>query len=108
MAGFEAISERTGSGMIEEFESPRIRVQIRHVLLEVWDPIGVRDMPEAQDEYDCCLGEIFQLLTAGGSDEQIADYLWQQANGHMGLSVGREQMYPTVAALRWIQILDPK
>ena len=94
--------------MIEKYESRRIRVQIRHVLLEVWDPIGVGDMPEAQDEYDCCLGEIFQLLTTGGTDEQIVDYLWQQANEHMGLSIGREQMYPTVAALRRIQIYISK
>ena len=90
--------------MIEKYDSCRIRVQIRHVLLEVWDPIGVRDMPEAQDEYDSYLGEIFQLLTTGGTDEQIADYLWNQANDHMGSSIAREQMYPTVAALRKIQI----
>lgn len=91
--------------MIEKYESRRIRVEIRHVLLEVWDPIGVKNAPRAWNEYDCCLGEVFRLLTTDGTDEQIADYLWKQATVHMGLGIGKkDQMYPTVAALRRIQI----
>ena len=90
--------------MIEKKNRGAFRTEIRRVLLEVWDPIGVRDVPQAQDEYDCCLGEIFRLLTTGGTDDQIADYLWQQASEHMGLSLGRECMSTTVAALRQIQI----
>jgi len=90
--------------MIEKKESRRIWKEIRRVLLEVWDPIGVRDVPQAQDEYDCCIGGIFRLLTTGGTDDQIVDYLWQQPNEHIGLIIGRDQMYPTVAALRRIQI----
>jgi hypothetical protein len=70
--------------MIEKNESRRIRTEIRRVLLEVWDPIGVRNVPQAQDEYDCCLGEIFRLLTTGGTDDQIVDYLWEEASEHMG------------------------
>ena len=94
--------------MIEKYESRRIRAEIRHVLLEVWDPIGVKDVPQAQDEYDCCLYEIFRFLTTGGADEQIADYLWRQGTEHMGLDLNRKQMYPTVAALRKIQIPESK
>jgi len=90
--------------VIDKYESPRIRVDIRHVLLDVWDPIGVRDEPNAQDEYDCCLGSLFQLLTTGATDDQIADYLWKQGTEHMGLSLKREAMYPTVAALRKITL----
>jgi hypothetical protein len=90
--------------VIDKYESRRIRVDIRHVLLDVWDPIGVRDEPNAQDEYDCCLGSLFQLLTTGATDDQIADYLWKQGTEHMGLSLKREAMYPTVAALRKITL----
>jgi hypothetical protein len=92
------------SDMIEKKESRRIRAEIRRVLLEVWDPIGVKDVPQAQDEYDCCLYEVFRLLTAGGSDDQITDFLWKQGTEHMGLSLNGEQMHPTVAGLRGIQI----
>ena len=87
--------------MIEKKESRRIRKEIRQVLLKVWNPIGF-SVPEG--EYDCCIGGVFRLLTTGGTDGQIADYLQQQASEHIGLNVGGESMLPTVAALRQIPI----
>jgi hypothetical protein len=45
--------------VIEKYESRRIRVEIRRVLLTVWDPIGIRDESNAQDEYDGYLGGVF-------------------------------------------------
>jgi hypothetical protein len=91
--------------MIDKQESRRVRVEIRHVLMDVWDPIGVRGVAEAHDEYDCCLYPVFRLLTTGATDEQIAEWLCEQAGEHMGLGkVRKEAMYPTVAALRKIKI----
>ena len=90
--------------MINKYESRRIRAEVRRVLLDVWDPIGVKDEPNAQDEYDCCLGSLFHLLTTGATDAQIAEYLWRQGTEHMGLSLQKEAMYPTVAALRQIAL----
>lgn len=90
--------------MINKHESRAIRVEIRRVLLHVWDPIGVRDEPNAQDEYDCCLGSLFHLLTTGATDDQIAEYLRRQGTEHMGLQLQKEAMYQTVAALRQIAL----
>ena len=90
--------------MIDECESGRIISDIRQVLLNVWDPIGVSDVPECSDEYDCCLGGVYDLLANGSSDEDIADYLWKRANHHMGCSISKESMMPTVAALRRISL----
>ena len=92
--------------MIDKYESRRVRVEIRNVLLNVWDPIGVRDEPNAQDEYDCCLDSLFQLLTTRATDDQIAEYLYRQGTEHMGLPLRKEAMYATVNALR--QIALPK
>ena len=92
--------------MVDKYESRRIRVEIRHVLLNVWDPIGVKDEPNAQDEYDCCLGALFELLTTSATDDQIAEYLWRQGTEHMGLSLHKEAVYPTVAALRKISLTE--
>jgi hypothetical protein len=92
--------------MIDKDESRAIRAEIRRVLLDVWDPIAVREEPNAQDEYDCYLGPLFHLLTTGATDDQIAEYLWRQGTEHMGLELKKEEMYPTVAALR--QIALPK
>ncbi|HKF51514.1 MAG TPA: hypothetical protein VKB26_04325 [Candidatus Acidoferrales bacterium] len=96
--------------MIDKHEAKRITSEIRLVLLDIWDPIGVKDEPNAQDEYDCCLGGLFRLLTTHGTDDQIAEYLLQQETEHMGLgAVRKEAMYPTVAALRRIKLpRDPK
>jgi len=80
------------------------RNEIRRVLLNVWDPIGVGDIPECSDEYDCCLGDVYSLLTNGSGDDKIVDYLWKMANDHMGLSIPKESMVPTVDALRQIPL----
>jgi len=60
---------------ISKEESREVRCAIRRVFLEVWDPIGISDDPNAQDEYDGYIGRIFELLAPGGNDEEIVDYL---------------------------------
>jgi hypothetical protein len=74
--------------------------------LDVLDPIGVKDEPNAQDDYDCCLGSLFHLLTTGATDDQMAEYLWRQGTEHMGLQLQKEAMYPTVAALLQIALRE--
>jgi hypothetical protein len=84
-------------------QSRRIRVEIRRVFLDTWDPIGIRDEPNAQDEYDGYIGEVFELLANGSPDSKILDYLFEAAHEHMGLSSSRrEDMLPTVVELRKI------
>ena len=90
--------------MINKQQLRRIRMDIRSVLLNVWDPIGIKDEPNAQDEYDCCVDHLVTLLTRGASDDEIAEYLWERGTEHMGLSLHREEMYQTVAALRKIEL----
>lgn len=95
----------TPKPLIDKYESRRIRVQIRHVLLEVWDPIGVRNEPYAQDEYDGYIGEIYELLINEASDSQIAEYLFWVVHERMGLgSAEISGMIPTVQALRAIPL----
>ena len=85
--------------MIDKYESRRIRVEIRHVLMGVWDPIGIKDEPNAQDEYDG------YLLVSGASDEQIANHIWRIVTEQMGLSAARKaDMADTVKALRDIKL----
>ena len=99
---------RKTSHKAEMHEWKRATVDIRRVLLEVWDPIGVRDVPQAQDEYDCCIPGLLRLLAGGGTDDQLAEFLWKQGTEHMGLSLEKPQMYPTVAALRLVRITQRK
>ena len=81
----------------------RIRIQIRHVLLNVWDPIGVKEEPNAQDEYDSYTGPIFDLLSSHATDEELRDRLLYFVNELMGLEAKSEDMLPTIRALRAIE-----
>ena len=90
----------------DKAQSRRIRVEIRRVLLGTWDPIGIRNEPNAQDEYDGYIGEIFDLLVRRAPDSAILDYLFWAVNKHMGLNATREEMLPTIVELRRI-VLSP-
>jgi hypothetical protein len=86
-------------------ESREIRCAIRRVFLDVWDPIRISDEPNAQDEYDGYIGRVFELLTTGGRDEEIIDYLlW--VTDRMGMDGSRASLQTVVAALRSIQRTD--
>jgi hypothetical protein len=90
--------------VIEKYESRRIRGQIRQVLLSIWDPIGIKDEPNAQDEYDMYLGDILRLLADGASDDRISEHLVEIVTGRMELPATKQDMRATVAALRLIKL----
>jgi hypothetical protein len=90
--------------MVDKHESRRIRAEIRRVLLQVWDPIGIKDEPNAQDEYDSYLGNVYELLVAGAPDERVAQYLFEVVTERMELPASPKGMAGTVAALRRIQL----
>jgi len=94
----------TPKPIIDKADSRRIRVQMRHVLIEIWDPIGIKDEPNAQDEYDSYIGELYDLLVGHADDSQLIDYLYKAAHDHMGLDAARSDMQATVDALKKIPL----
>ena len=62
-----------------------IQEQIRQILLNDWDPIGIRDVPEAQDEYDSYAGGVYRLLADGASPVEVAKHLARIEGEQMGL-----------------------
>jgi hypothetical protein len=93
-----------GSQITEKHEWRRICREIQSVLLNVWDPIGVKNEPTAQDEYDAYVGHIFTLLTQGKTDKEIAEYLLWAVNEHIGLTGTANEALRTVRELRRIQL----
>jgi hypothetical protein len=86
--------------------SRRIRVAIRRVFLDVWDPIGVRDEPNAQDEYDGYLGGMFELLMSNAPDAKLKEYLdW--CVDRMGMDSSRHSDADVIQALRAIELTEP-
>jgi len=70
-------------------EAERYLTAIKAALLKEWDPIGVKDVPQAQDEYDSYAPHIYTLLTTRTLRE-LSDYLWWLETEHMGLTGDRE------------------
>ena len=64
---------------------------IRGILLREWDPIGVADEPEAQDEYDGYIHEIHGMLIRHEPRHRLVDHLWWIETERMGLFGNRSR-----------------
>jgi hypothetical protein len=60
--------------------------QIRTVLLKDWDPIGIRNVPRAVDEYDEYAPPIARMLVAGTSAAELSDHLLGVERDTFGLT----------------------
>ncbi len=58
---------------------------IKQILLQEWDPIGVKDIPEAQDEYDSYVWGVYSRLIRQVPQQELFDYLWEMETVDMGL-----------------------
>jgi hypothetical protein len=70
-----------------------IQAAIREILLRDWDPIGVNDVPEAQDEYDGYVGGVYRLLANGSSAHDVAHHLADVQREAMGLSADLPSLF---------------
>lgn len=59
--------------------------ELRQILMDEWDPIHLRGVAEAADEYDGYLGPLAARLREGASPDVIADYLTEVEEDRMGL-----------------------
>ena len=57
---------------------------IRRLLWEDWDPIGVNDSAP-NDEYDSYADRIFSMVNRGSGESDIAEYLFWAETENMGL-----------------------
>jgi hypothetical protein len=69
----------------------RYHEAIRLILLHEWDPIGVSQVPEAQDEYDSYIHEIYGMLIRQESRANLIHHLWWIETQHMGLYGNRSR-----------------
>ena len=74
--------------------------ELRELLLVVWDPIGVRDTPGAQDEYDPYAERLAHLLRDGATEEELGAAL-AEARAHMGLPPSRYDRFAAEHLLAW-------
>lgn len=58
---------------------------MKKVLIEEWDPIGIKNVPDACDEYDAYVISLIDFLKKSDCEKQVFDFLWQIETQHMGL-----------------------
>ena len=81
-----------------------IQKAIRQVLLHDWDPIGVSDVAQAQDEYDSYVGGIYRLLASGAAPLGLAEHLAGIENGLMGIKGSPDLLMPIAQKLSQIDV----
>jgi hypothetical protein len=63
--------------------------KINDLLLEFWDPIGVRNTKGAEDEYIQYANDIYEIIRHSKSHAELFEYLWELQTEHMGLRGNR-------------------
>jgi hypothetical protein len=74
-----------------------IQHEITEVLRRNWDPIGIKDVPEAQDEYDAYVGGVYRLLESGATVKEIAAHLVKVETDQLGFQDTQVNMLIPVA-----------
>jgi hypothetical protein len=75
----------------ERWWQERGSTELRDLLYDEWDPIGLKGLAEARDEYDAYAGQIVRRLRAGSTDEEIAALL-ESFELDMGLETAESRL----------------
>lgn len=70
-----------------------LETKVKTVLLKEWDPLGVKDIPEAQDEYDAYVLGICRMLRAGQPNSEIFSHLRWIETERIGLDGDKRHTY---------------
>ncbi len=81
-----------------------IEAEIAQLLLDQWDPLGTRDLPEPREGYPKYAHEVYNLLARGASDTQIGRRLHQAEVGELNHpELSTRDLTPLLCALRAIE-----
>ena len=84
----------------------RLCSKVRAILSADWDPIGVRDVPEAKDEYEPYVVPVAKRLMAAISHSNLSNYLLEIETGTMGLGGDNDRARAVAEKLRDIEIAE--
>lgn len=63
----------------------RLWKEINTILFRDWDPIGVNDEPQCEDEYESYVGGIYRLIVGDADRFKLAQHLARIETVSMGL-----------------------
>jgi len=99
MTGTSRPADPWDPGNPQNRERTRILSRQLRTRLLAWDPIGVHDAPEAQDEYDCLISPLMHKLHDEVPETAIGDWLMHEITDHFGMSANEERERSLVAGL---------
>ena len=76
--------------------------RVRAILSTDWDPIGIRDVPEAKDEYEPYVTPIANKLIAAISVSELSRFLLEIEIDSLGLNGNRDRARAVAEKLRGI------
>ena len=56
------------------------------MLFRDWDPIGVNDNPNLQDEYDDYIAPVYRILVGSRSEQELCEFLYRTARDTIGVA----------------------
>jgi len=74
--------------------------KVKDILLADWDPIGIRDVPQAADEYDGYVTSVVEKIIAGSSVAELSEHLLEIERKAMGLSGDGDRAWSVAVKLR--------
>lgn len=85
---------------MERIAKDELMHRVDEVLFYVWDPIGVKDAPEARAEYRSYVPQLLELLHSDRSEDEIAGVLDQITTQQMGLGQNHKHSLEIAALLK--------
>lgn len=80
----------------KKLQAKRIMNDIRRILIDEWDPIGIKGAGP-DDEYDSYIGGIYRLLKESPTQDEIIDHLYLIDMVQMGSRIKEKERLSTVA-----------
>ncbi len=77
-------------------QGQKIMTDIRRILIDDWDPIGIRGVGP-DDEYDSYIGGLYRLLTKNPNENEIVEHLYSIEKIQMGSTNQDREGLRTVA-----------
>ena len=87
-----------------ELRAREIQESIGRILLEDWDPIGVKGQPDCEHEYDPYVGGVYRLLAGSATADAVAAHLAELERGPIGL--GPASVHDLLPVARKLVSLD--
>ena len=80
--------------------------EVKNILMNDWDPIGVKSNPNAKAEYDQYALRIVGMLYNGTTQDSLADYLDKIVTEDLGLSSNKNKSIEVSKKLLAVKLGD--